>query len=59
MFMANRVNWFEIPVKDVERAKDFYEPILEYEFSLQEMDPMNMAWFPMEEGAINAIGSLV
>ena len=26
--MANLINWFEIPVKDMERAKSFYETVL-------------------------------
>ena len=33
--MKNAVNWFEIPVKDFERAKKFYEKVLDG--SIQEM----------------------
>ncbi len=57
--MPNPVNWFEIPVADLNRAKIFYEAVLGYELSLQEMGPMRMAWFPMERGAPFATGSLV
>ena len=57
--MPNPVNWFEIPVADLHRAKAFYEAVLGYELSLQEMGPMKMAWFPAERGAPFATGSLV
>ena len=57
--MANPVNWFEIPVSDLQRAKNFYETVLGYELLLREMGPLKMAWFPMEEGAEYATGSLV
>lgn len=57
--MPNPVNWFEIPVTDLQRAKAFYEAVLGYELSLQEMGPMKMAWFPAERGAPFATGSLV
>ena len=57
--MPNPVNWFEIPVTDLRRAKAFYEAVLNYDLSLQEMGPMKMAWFPMERGAPFATGSLV
>ena len=57
--MANPVNWFEIPVKDIERGKKFYEEVLGLELSRQKMDDIEMAWFPMEEGGAGATGSLV
>ena len=57
--MANAVNWFEIPVTDMDRAKKFYETILGYELALNEMGPALMAWFPMEQGATGATGSLI
>jgi len=40
----NPVNWFEIAVTDLNRAKEFYENILGYELSVQEMGPLKMAW---------------
>jgi len=30
MIKTNAANWFEIPVSDFERAKDFYETILDF-----------------------------
>ena len=35
--MSNAISWFEIPVKNFNRAKSFYEEVLE-----QEMSPMKM-----------------
>jgi predicted enzyme related to lactoylglutathione lyase len=55
----NVVNWFEIPTKDLSRAKEFYEHVLGVELSLNEMGPLKMAWFPMNMGAPGATGSLV
>lgn len=57
--MANPVNWFEIPVEDLERARGFYQKVFGYEMSVQEMGPLTMAWFPMEQDAPYATGSLV
>lgn len=55
----NPVGWFEIPVIDMPRARSFYEYILGAELELYQMGPLEMAWFPMREGAIGAGGSLV
>ena len=57
--MANAVNWFEIPVTDIDRAKKFYEQVLDIELSRNDMGPMQMAWFPMEQGAEGATGTLI
>lgn len=56
---ANPVNWFEIPVNDIAKAKAFYETILEIELTESEMGPNKMAWFPMEMGAAGATGALL
>jgi len=55
----NLVNWFEIPVNDILRAKDFYEFILECELGFQEMKMMRMATFPMIDNAPGTCGALV
>jgi len=55
----NPVNWFEIPVSDMDRAKKFYESVFGAELSLNEMGPNKMAWFPMEMGAAGAAGTLI
>lgn len=56
---ANPVNWFEIPVGDLARAKRFYESVLAVELVESEMGPNKMAWFPMEMGATGAAGTLI
>ena len=55
---ANPVNWFEIPVTDLARAKKFYETVLSVEISEQEMGPNKMGWFPMEMDKMGAAGTL-
>ena len=46
--MVNAINWFEIPVTDFERAKRFYETILQCEMQLMEMPGMRSAFFPAD-----------
>jgi predicted enzyme related to lactoylglutathione lyase len=56
---SNPVHWFEIPVCDILRAKDFYESVFECELSLEEVKMMRMATFPMVEKDRGASGALV
>ncbi len=48
--MKNAINWFEIPVKDFERAKTFYETVLESKMDTMTMEEMGMtmAFFPAD-----------
>ena len=55
----NPVNWFEIPVLEMPRAKKFYEIVFGYQLSLQEMGSLVMAWFPMVQGSPGATGTLI
>ena len=55
--MANVINWFEIPVADIQRATKFYSDVMDYEFTQQEMMGFKMAFFPMEGEGIG--GSLI
>ncbi len=57
--MANAVNWFEIPATDLDRAKTFYENVLDKELSTMEMGPAQYAMFPIEQGGVNASGALI
>lgn len=57
--MANAINWFEIPVNNMDRAKKFYETILGVDLALNEMGPTVMAWFPLENDAPGAAGTLL
>jgi predicted enzyme related to lactoylglutathione lyase len=48
--MKNAINWFEIPAKDFERAKSFYEEVLGAKMETQSMEEMGMtmAFFPAD-----------
>lgn len=55
----NALNWFEIAVSDIYRAKKFYERVFEIEMPQQEMTGMKMAFFPTEDMSANVGGGLV
>lgn len=55
----NMVGWFEIPVTDMERAKNFYEVVLDIEIEVHPMGELVMGWFPFAEDKSGASGSLV
>lgn len=58
--MINPVNWFEIPVNDMDRAKKFYEAVFDIEIGINEFAPgLTMGWFPFDHEAPGATGSLV
>ena len=45
---TNALNWFEIPAKDISRAKTFYESIFEIKMEEMEMSDMKYAMFPFD-----------
>ena len=55
----NVVGWFEIPVKDMDRAIAFYEAVFGFKMDRQQMGPLDMALFPAVEGGTGTQGSLV
>lgn len=55
----NCLNWFEIPVENIQRAKFFYEKIFSIEMSEDTMMGMQMAFFPSEHGNGKVGGALV
>ncbi len=55
----NPVNWFEIPVKDIERSRKFYQAVFDYKLEIQEMKPFTMAFFPMVQKGSGAAGTLI
>lgn len=55
----NALNWFEISVNDIVRAKKFYEKVFDIEMIQQEMMGMKMAFFPTENMAEKVGGGLV
>ncbi|MGE0406402.1 MAG: VOC family protein [Candidatus Korobacteraceae bacterium] len=58
--MANNpVGWFEIYVQDMERARKFYETVLQAKLQKLESPEIEMWAFPMNMEAVGASGSLV
>jgi predicted enzyme related to lactoylglutathione lyase len=55
----NPVNWFEIYVDDMERARKFYEAVLGVKLERLPGPDVEMWTFPMNPDAPNAAGSLV
>lgn len=55
----NVVNWFEIPVNDLGRAKEFYKNVIGVEAQDMQMPGMEMAAFPWVQGGQNTTGALV
>jgi predicted enzyme related to lactoylglutathione lyase len=56
---VNILNWFEISVADMARAKKFYEEIFSIKMEETEMMGMKMAFFPMESMNGKVSGGLV
>lgn len=46
--MKSVINWFEIPVQDLQRAKRFYERVLDITFSAPPPGMPDLAIFPNE-----------
>lgn len=44
--MNNVINWFEIPVADMDRAVAFYEPVMQVSLRRETMDCAELAVFP-------------
>ena len=57
--MANAINWFEIPVTDLNRARKFYESTFATELKLVNFPKMEMAFFPSGKDDGSSIGSLI
>jgi len=55
----NIAGWFEIPVKDMDRAIAFYEKVMDISLSRNQMGTLDMAWFPYVDNATGCGGSLV
>lgn len=57
--MNNPVNWFEIYVQDMERAKAFYGAVFGVQLTKLEGTEFEMWAFPMRQDGSGASGSLV
>lgn len=49
--MNNVINWFEIPVADMDRAVAFYEPVMQVTLRRETMDCADLAVFPHQDPA--------
>lgn len=49
MELSNAINWFEIPVSDFERAKQFYSAIYGYEMPEMMMQSTRMGMLPYQQ----------
>lgn len=56
---ANALNWFEISVSDIARAKKFYENVFSINMGLQDSMGRQMAYFPSENMSGRVSGALV
>ena len=56
----NTINWFEIPVTDMERAKKFYQEIFGLDnLETTEMEGVSMTMLPYQGGSGKVSGALV
>ena len=55
---TNAINWFEIPVTDMPRAKAFYEAIFEIKMEEMDMPDLKYAMFPFSPTAAKVSGGL-
>ena len=56
---TNSLNWFEIPVTDMNRARHFYQVVFGIHMEQMNIADMEMAGFPGEPGNGKASGALV
>ena len=56
---VNSINWFEVSVSDMARAKKFYEAIFSIKLEQVDMMGMKMAMFPAESMNGKVSGALV
>jgi predicted enzyme related to lactoylglutathione lyase len=57
--MANAINWFEIPAKNFERAKSFYEAVLGVEIMAMPHPMFKYGMFPADMQSGQVGGGLV
>ncbi len=58
---SQMVGWFEIPVKNMDRAVKFYNTVFQIEIMVQQFGPTTMGWFPFpqDKNAKGSGGSLI
>lgn len=55
----NVIQWVEIPVADMDRAKTFYETVFQFEINVMDFGGLLMGWFPNRGDALGATGTLI
>ncbi len=55
----NPVGWFEVYVKDMDRARRFYETVFQVTLERLPAEDIEMYAFPMKQGAPGSAGALV
>ena len=53
--MGSALNWFEIPVTDMARAKRFYSAVLQSDLREDAMNGMHLAVLPYQDGVGGAL----
>ncbi len=56
---TNILTWFEIPVQDIHRAKEFYETILDIEMTIRTDNNNEAVFFPYDPNVIQATSGRV
>jgi uncharacterized protein len=56
---SNTLNWFEVSVTDMDRAKKFYETVFNIKMETMDMMGMKMSMFPYENMGGKLSGALV
>ncbi len=57
--MKNSLNWFEIPVTDLERGVGYYEEVLDVSLVRWAAGDVNMAMFPYDQQGQGVGGAIV
>jgi predicted enzyme related to lactoylglutathione lyase len=57
--LQNPVNWYEIPVNNLDRAQTFYEYVFNIEMKRMDFGNLQMVWFPMQDNVPGATGALI
>ena len=56
---VNTLNWFEIPVNDFDRARQFYSQLFEYEMPVSVMGPNQRGFLPFDPQGGGIGGAIV
>lgn len=56
---SNTLNWFEVPVTDMDRAAKFYSTVFDVDIEVSEFGGMPMGFFPFEPMSGKLSGALI